>query len=760
MDFDIFLLYNKVIILAPEANTLKKLWYDHPAEAFTQALPLGNGRLGVMAFGGIHEERLHLNEDSVWSGGPRNRINPSSVKSIEKIRRLIRSGQIASAQKLARLALSGTPVNQRAYQTAGELLIDFDNPVDPSVSEINPVISNYKRELDIEDAVYSLSFESGGIEYTRTAFVSAADNIAVMRLSCSQKGALSFTARLGRGIFLDRQFTADDNTIAIEITQGIPFCVMAKAIALGGEINCFGGVIRVDNADEVLIFVDIETSFRHEDYCAECLRVISNASKKTFYELFHAHADDYKYYYNRLSIDLGGDDLCGVPTDVRLSGFARGNEDNGLISLFYQYGRYLMISSCRPGTLPATLQGIWNDQLDPPFGSRYTLNGSTEMTYLSANMCNLHEFRLPLFEHLKRMLENGRKVARDMYGVGGFVCHNSTDIMGDCAPEADIPSVSYRVFGAARLCAQIWEHYEYTIDRRFLSKYYPVMREAAQFFIEYLREDSRGRLVVVPSASPESFYRHKSGDIGCLCEGCTMDHQILRNLIKGCINAEKVLEISDGISGTLEYILTKMPETSANSNGIISEWCEEFDKTEDDFGHISQLYGLFPSNEISILHTPELAEAARTTLRQHYSVVGHTGCESALAINLWAKLHDAEKAYESLKTILNSSVYPNLFGSNPHFNIYDNLGADTGITQMIIQSNDNDIILLPALPKEWSSGSLRGVCLKNGVTADLAWHDGKIAELSLRCSLRRRVTLYNNGAVSSVELSPGCTKLI
>lgn len=748
---------------------MKKLWYDHPAEDWNHALPLGNGRLGAMIFGGVKRERMQLNEDSVWSGGPRDRTNPAAFKSIEKIRRHIRSGEITEAQRLARLALNGTPCNQRVYQTAGDLVIDFDQfggldsyqqilgLAPPTTYEI----SDYKCELDIEDAVHITSFVSGGITYKRTTFISAPDNVAVMRVSASEKGVLNFTVKLERGISLDNQFTVSDDTIAIEVTQGIPFCVMAKAVAVGGEINCYGGVMRITNADEVLIFTDVETSFRHEDYKAECAKVLEKASKKAFYELFHAHADDFKSYFDRLSLNLGGDDLSNVPTDVRLKGFSRGNDDNGLIALYYQFGRYLMISSSRPGTLPTNLQGIWNEHLDPPWGCKYTININTEMNYWPANMCNLHEFQMPLFEHLKRMLPNGRKVAKDMYGVNGFVCHHNTDIWGDCAPQDDWLPATHWVLGAAWLCTHIWEHYEYTTDRRFLAEYYPIMREAAQFFIEYLREDSKGRLVVIPSTSPENTYRHPSGDTGCLCEGCTMDHQILRHLFTGCIGAEKVLGISDGITDTLNAILDKMPETSIHSNGTILEWNDEFEEIEVGHRHISHLYGLYPSSEISLLRTPELAQAARATLDRRLSHGGgHTGWSMAWIINLWARLHDSEKAYEGVRTILSNSTLPNLFDNHPPFQIDGNFGAVAGITQMIIQSIDNDILLLPALPEAWDSGSLKGVCLRNGITADISWQAGKVTELSLRCSHSCRVTLHNKDAVSSVELSPGLIKLI
>lgn len=752
-----------------EVLTLKKLWYDHPAETWNDALPLGNGRLGAMVFGGVKREKLQLNEDSVWSGGERDRTNPTAVKSIEKVRRLIRAGEISEAQRLASLVLNGTPTQQRVYQTAGDLVIDFDRfggldnyqqiigLAPPTAYEIN----SYKRELDIEDAVYSVSFESEGIEYKRTAFISAPDNVAVMRLSASESGALSFTAKLERGISLDNQFTVDENTIAIEITQGIPFCVMARAIAVGGEVNCYGGVMRVTNADEVLIFVDVETSFRHEDYNAECIKVLESASKKTFYELFHAHAEDYKTYYSRLSLSLGGEDLSGVPTDVRLNGFARGNEDNGLIELYYQFGRYLMISSSRPGTLPTNLQGIWNDSLDPPWGSKYTVNINTEMNYWPANMCNLSEFQMPLFEHLKRMLPNGRKVAKDMYGVGGFVCHHNTDIWGDCAPQDDWLPATHWVLGGAWLCTHIWEHYEYTGDSSFLAEYYPIMREAAQFFIEYMREDSKGRLVIVPSTSPENTYRHPSGDAGCLCEGCTMDHQILRHLFTGCTGAEKALGISDGISEVLKDILEKMPKTTIHSNGTIMEWNEEFEEVEVGHRHISHLYGLYPSGEITLERTPELATAARATLDRRLSHGGgHTGWSMAWIINLWARLHDSEKAYEGVKTLLGNSTYPNLFDKHPPFQIDGNFGSIAGITQMLIQSIDNDIMLLPALPEIWNNGSVKGVCLRGGLTADLSWQAGIATSFVIYSPCERTVNVHNGGNVSSISLIAGENRII
>lgn len=383
------------------------------------------------------------------------------------------------------------------------------------------------------------------------------------------------------------------------------------------------------------------------------------------------------------------------------------------------------------------------------------------MNYWPSNMCNLHELQMPLFEHLKRMLPNGRKVAKDMYGCGGFVCHHNTDIWGDCAPQDDWLPATHWVLGAAWLCTHIWEHYEYTADREFLAEYYPIMREAAQFFIEYLREDDKGRLVVIPSTSPENTYRHPSGDTGCLCEGCTMDNQILRHLFVGCIGAESALGIDDGITDSLNVILDKLPKTSVHSNGTIMEWNDEFEEIEVGHRHVSHLYGLYPSNEINVLYTPELAKAARATLDRRLSHGGgHTGWSMAWIINLWARLHDAEKAYEGVRTLLKNSTLPNLFDNHPPFQIDGNFGSIAGMTQMIIQSIGDDVILLPALPEAWNNGSLNGVCLRHGITANIAWQAGSVTSLVLYCTAEHTINLHNGGKIVQIKLYAGENNII
>lgn len=736
---------------------MTRLWYNRESSDWNEALPLGNGRLGAMIYGTIYTERIQLNEESIWSGGKRDRINETAHRNIEKLRRLLHAGEITQAQELSRLAFNGTPVNQRVYQTAGQLELDFDNHEDE--------IIDYRRELDIERAVASVSYTCGARKYTRTMLISAPDDIAVMHLHCSEQGGISLTARLTRGIFLDNQLSLSDTAIAIEREEEIAFTTAVKASVIGGSCATYGGIMRIENADEVVLFIDCRTSYRcGENYRQVCSAKLEEASRLTFYDIHHRHVADYAALYSRFSLTLGDEEQFEqVPTNVRIDAVRRGSEDGGLVTLYCQFARYLMISGSRKGTLPLTLQGLWNEFIDPPWGCKYTININTEMNYWPACMSGLEECELPLFDHLKVMYPNGRETARKMYGCNGFVAHHNTDIWGDCAPQDDWIPATIWPLGAAWLCTHIWEHYDYTRDTRFLADNYVILRESCRFFCEYLIENDRGELIISPSVSPENTYRNQKGEKGSLCEGCAMDSQILRQLFEGCLKAEKVLNVPQGeaLGERLEQVLERLPAVRIAPNGTIMEWNENYEEVEIGHRHVSHLYALYPSSEINVEHTPELAAAARATLeRRLRHGGGHTGWSRAWIINFWARLRDADLAYDSVVRLLCDSTLPNLLDNHPPFQIDGNFGALAGIIQMIIQSIGNDVILLPALPAQWASGEIHGVCLRGAISADMQWENGAVTSLVFTCREGGRICLVYGGKRRNVDLVPGENRII
>lgn len=802
------------------------LWYKKPASDWNEALPLGSGRLGMMIFGQPCFEVVQLNEDSVWSGMFRNRNNPDALKTLPEVRRLLSEGDIRGAQKLAMEGLSGVPTQERGYQTAGNLNIthladcatgchgEFPLPDAPLGGENASGVTNYRRELTLSTAVASVSFESAGIRFTREYFATAADDVLVIRISADKPGAVSFRASLDRGAFEDTKGAVDGRTVFMADSHGVPFFEAVRAVADGGTVRTAGEFLIVENADDAILFVDIETAFREADPRAACLKkldeavawvdainaeealrqqasgsysgsepafktapsdvlssvddismrhmgaalacasafsVVDDRPKATvpvkaagaaYAALKMRHTTEYQQYFDRMELRLGvaQDEL---PTDERLVAFD--GSDLDLIRLYADFGRYLLISSSRPGTLPANLQGIWCKDIESPWGSKYTININTEMNYWPAAMCNLAEMEEPLFDLLERMVPNGRETARNMYGCRGFTAHHNTDIWGDTAPQDIWLPASYWVLGAAWLCTHVITHFEYTQDMDFLKRMYPVLHEACLFFVDFLTEGTEDvplkddrvvkNLTVNPSTSPENTYRLPNGQTGCMCPGCEMDNRILEQLFSGTIHAAALLgetEDVDAFNAVLERLLPPV----VGSDGRIREWNGEFEEVEPGHRHISHLYGLFPGNTINRFDTPELARAAEKTLEHRLSHGGgHTGWSRAWIINFYASLGNGEKAGENVSALLAKSTLGNLFDNHPPFQIDGNFGGLTGIIRMLVQSRIKDgkvlVELLPALPDSWKDGSLRGVALKGNLLADFEWKGGKLTQYAV-----------------------------
>jgi alpha-L-fucosidase 2 len=501
---------------------LNKLWFGQPAREWNEALPLGNGRLGAMVYGDPSNDTIQLNEESLWSGKYTDRNNKDAAKYREDIRRLLKEGKIRQAERLTRFSMTGTPRVEKVYQTAGILGVETEHTD----------VLNYKRELDLERAVVTVGYEHKGIAYKRELFVSGVDHVLAIRFTAGTPGSVSFSScmfREGMMDFLTPASIDDETATVMSGGNGIEFSAVQKVAATGGSVRKIGDFLIVEGADQALLLIAITTSFRQANHLEESKEILERAFSKSYDQLLTDHIADYQSYFKRMSLHLEGDPSReSLPTDVRLKNFASDPTDNGLVNLYFDFGRYLLISSSRPGTLPANLQGIWNKDLDPLWGSKYTININTEMNYWPAESCNLSDCHVPLFELLKRMYEHGVETAKVMYNARGFVAHHNTDIWGDTAPQDLYMPSTYWVMSVAWLCTHLWQHYEYTGDLAFLKEYYYLIHDASLFFVDFLTHDSKGRLIVSPTVSPENQYIHPTtGEVAYISAGCTMDSQIL-----------------------------------------------------------------------------------------------------------------------------------------------------------------------------------------------------------------------------------------
>lgn len=739
------------------------LWYDEPSgNTWENALPVGNGRQGAMVYGNVEKEILQLNEHTVWSGSPNRNDNPAALANLAEIRRLIFEGKQKEAERLANEYIITKKSHGQMFQPVGNLELQFSG---------HDNFTNYRRELDLERAVATASYQVNGITYTRQVLASFPDRVVVMHLSASQRGSISFSATYTTPQPNAVISTTPANDLVIAGTtmdhEGVEGKVKFKGITRirlkGGSLTKTDSSVVVTNADEATIYVSIATNFNSYndisgDENARASSYLNGAFAKSFTSILKGHVSAYQRYFNRVKLDLGTTEAAKLPTDERLKNFNSVN-DPQFVTLYYQFGRYLLISSSQPGGQPANLQGIWNNRIRPPWDSKYTININAEMNYWPAERTNLAELHEPFLTMVKELSETGRETARVMYGARGWVAHHNTDIW---RVTGAIDGATWGVWnaGGAWTSQHLWEHYLYGGDKNFLESIYPVLKGAATFYVDFLVEHPTYRwLVVNPGMSPEN--APKAHQNSSLDAGTSMDNQIVFEIFSTVIRAAEILNTDAPFADTLRQMRDRLPPMHIGKHGQLQEWLEDIDDPEDKHRHISHLYGLFPSNQISPYRTPELYSAANTTLIHRGDV--STGWSMGWKVNWWAKLRDGNHAYKLIQDQLSpvgpgrgaGGTYNNLFDAHPPFQIDGNFGCTSGITEMIIQTSDGAVDLLPALPDVWQTGSVSGIRAWGGFEVeDMQWKDGKVVKVVIRSTLGGNLRIRTPNAIKMKNGKP------
>ena len=776
--------------------TASSLWYAHPAgEDWNHSLPIGNGRLGAMVFGNVEVERIQLNEDSLWNGGARDRHNPNARTSLPEIRNLLLAGRLREAETLVNDALAGVPDSMRCYEPLADLVFRFQHPdgadktsaeensergADPAFSKA--LLTAYRRDLNLATGVAGVNYTLNRQTFHRRHLASVPDQTLVLRFDAETPGTLSFRVLIQRGPWRSGSSRYADGARQIEqeglLTwgkaggeKGVNFALGLRASIEGGVLRLIGETLIVENATSATLVLAAATSFRTPNPQQEVLKTSQAALAKGWTSLQASHQEDFQKLFNRVDLQLGSpeEQASDLPIPERLRRFSDGASDSALVALYYQFGRYLLISGSRPGSLPLNLQGIWNQEFQPPWGSKYTININTEMNYWPVETGHLPECHEPLFDLIERLVVSGKETARICYGCRGFVAHHNTDLWADTCPTDRYIAASYWFMGGAWLSLHLWEHYDFHRDRVFLTRAYPILREATRFFLDFLTQDARGRLVVCPTVSPENSYRLPTGEIGALSVGCSMDSQILDKLFRATRDAAGILGCDSAFADEVEATRRRLPQPAIGPDGRLQEWPADYEEMEAQHRHVSHLFALHPGDQITPALTPDLAEAARQTLRRRGDA--GTGWAIAWKANFWARLGEGDHALLLLRNLLRlvdpkpgeaafGGSYTNLLCAHPPFQIDGNLGGCSAIAEMLLQShescNGHPIIrLLPALPVEWREGSVRGLRTRGGLELDFRWSRGHIQSVLLRSHADITCHLFWAGEERKLDLKAG-----